>query len=326
MSRYRHRLPHLHGNTPLLTDGGLETTLIFHDHLDLPHFASFTLLQSESGRAHLRQYFERYITIAQAHDVGMVLEAPTWRANADWGKRLGYDATALDTANRTAIHMLAELRHEHERPGQPMIISGNLGPRGDGYRVDTHMSVGEAAPSHAAQIASFAASEADLVSAFTMNYVEEAIGVVQAARRLAMPVVISFTVEVDGRLPSGETLAHAIQRTDMLTEGYVAYFMVNCAHPQHIWPAMPSDAAWVNRIGGLRANASRCSHAELDAATELDAGDPQELGQLYAQMCRQFPKVQIVGGCCGTDDRHITAIIAAVTASKPTSMPLQCHH
>lgn len=310
MNRYREQLPQL-CDTLFLTDGGLETTLIFYEGVDLPGFAAFNLLKDEEGLTILRRYYDRYLALARAYGVGAVLETPTWRANKDWGAELGYDANALADANRKAVAMMLDLRATYETPTTPMVVSGNLGPRGDGYRAEVRMTAAEARSYHSQQIDSFAQTDADLVSAFTINYIDEAIGIVQASRDAAMPVVISFTVETDGHLPSGESLAEAVQRTDLATDHYAAYYMINCAHPTHFQHVFSDGGAWRGRIRGLRANASRCSHAELDESTELDAGNPNELGIQYQQLREQLPQLAVLGGCCGTDHRHIGAIFAA---------------
>ena len=310
MSHYRNQLP-MQGDTLFLTDGGLETTLVFLDGMELPAFAAFPLLDDTGGRARLRSYYREYLELARARGHGFVLEAPTWRANADWGAALGYDATRLADANRRAIDFLAELRDAYDSPQTPVVISGNIGPRGDGYRVETQMSPEQACDYHRAQISTFATTPADLVSAFTLNYAEEAIGVSVAARAEKIPAVISFTVETDGRLPSGESLAAAIRRSDEATGSYPAYYMINCAHPAHFQHLLddPGLPAW--RIRGLRANASRRSHAELDASTDLDDGDPVELGGQYRQLLQQLSELRVLGGCCGTDFRHVEAISRA---------------
>jgi S-methylmethionine-dependent homocysteine/selenocysteine methylase len=310
MSKYREHLPQLDDRL-FLTDGGLETTLVFHEGLDLPCFAAFDLLKDEEGIDILRRYYDRYVEIARAHGVGVVLESPTWRANADWGDRLGYDAATLADANRKSIGLMLEIRAATEHPSAPMVISGNLGPRGDGYQVEARMTAAEAQSYHARQIETFAQTDADLVSAFTINYVEEGIGIVRAAQAVDMPVVISFTVETDGRLPSGEGLDEAIGRTDTETGGYAAYYMINCAHPTHFCHVLDDGGKWRERIRGLRANASCRSHAELDDSTELDTGDPGELGTQYRKLRRILPRLTVLGGCCGTDHRHVQAIFTA---------------
>ena len=311
MSLYRKRLPQLEDEL-FLTDGGLETTLVFHRGLDLPCFAAFDLLKDDAGAAILREYFGPYLETARRHRAGFILEAPTWRANPDWAAKLGYDAPALDAANRRAIELMVELRAENAAD-QPIVISGNLGPRGDGYRVESRMTAAQARVYHAAQIDTFAGTEADMIAAFTMTYTEEAIGILHAAREAGLPAVISFTLETDGRLPSGETLAHAIRRTDADTDGYAAYYMINCAHPAHFADVLADEGSWRERIRGVRANASKRSHAELDASTDLDAGDAATLGREYRELKALLPNLNVLGGCCGTDDRHVQAIAAACT-------------
>ncbi|MEN8374783.1 MAG: homocysteine S-methyltransferase family protein [Gemmatimonadota bacterium] len=307
MARYRSALPQL-GSDLFLTDGGIETTLIFHEGLELPDFATFPLLGTAEGRDALRKYFRAYGDIARRFGVGVVLESATWRANPDWAARLGYDAAALAEANRGAIGLLEEIRDEYESEETPVVISGCVGPRGDGYSPGSTMSEEEAHAYHREQIDTFADTAADLVTALTMNYVEEAIGVVRAAREAVMPVVIAFTVETDGRLPTGQSLKGAIEQVDSETSGYASYFMINCAHPSHFEHVVAEGGAWVGRLGGLRANASRLSHAELDEAEELDSGDPVELGENYARLKGLLPALTVMGGCCGTDHRHVGSI------------------
>ena len=311
MSKYRHRLPQL-GNSLFLTDGGLETTLLFHDKIELPHFAAFDLLGKKAGVERLRAYFETYTRIALERRVGIVLEAPTWRANADWGAKLGYDAADLADANRLGIGLLLEVRDALETPATPIVISGNIGPRGDGYRADARMSIADALRYHGAQVETFAATDADMIGAFTMNYVEEAVGIAMATRAHAMPLALSFTVETDGKLPSGQSLVDAIERVDAETDEYPAYYMINCAHPTHFEGALDELGSKLRRVRGLRANASRRSHAELDASTDLDAGDPVTLGAEYRALQPKLPALTVVGGCCGTDHRHVAAIAQAM--------------
>lgn len=312
MGKYRKRLPQT-ANRLFVTDAGLETELVFIDGRELPHFAAFDLLKDDAGFERLRAYYLRYAEIATAHGLGLLLETPTWRASPAWGARLGYDREALADANRRAVSLLLEIRAAFETPSTPVVVSGNLGPRGDGYRPESRMTAAEAREYHAWQIGTFAATDADLVSVFTMNYVEEAIGVAAAAKAYAMPVAISFTVETDGRLPTGQRLAEAIEATDAATGGHPAYYMINCAHPTHFARTLREGGAWRERIRGLRANASHRSHAELEASRELDDGDPEEFGQQYRALRPLLPRLTVVGGCCGTDHRHVGSICRALS-------------
>ena len=307
MTRYRSALPQLGGDL-FLTDGGLETTLIFHEGMELPHFAAFHLLKTQEGKAALRKYFCTYAELAKRFSVGLILESPTWRSNPDWGARLGYTALDLAEVNRKAISLLEEIRSEYGTDRTPVVISGCVGPRGDGYVPDRAMSVQEAEAYHCEQVGALASTEADMVCAITMNYANEAVGIASAARRADMPVAISFTVETDGNLPTGQTLKAAIEQVDEATSGYPAYYMINCAHPTHFKSRLGTGEPWVERIRGLRANASRMSHAELDEAPELDTGDPVEFGREYAELKRRLHQLSVMGGCCGTDHRHVEEI------------------
>lgn len=295
-----------------LTDGGLETTLIFHEGIDLPEFASFVLLESKEGTEALRRYYRRYLDIAVESGCGFVLEAPTWRANRDWGRQLGYDGKTLSELNERAIRLLQELRDEYGAKDVPTVVSGNIGPRGDGYVAGDLMSVEDAAAYHEFQVSIFEKTGAEVVTAMTMTYPEEAAGIVLAAKKHGLPSVIGFTTETDGRLPNGLPLEDAIELVDRVTGGGPAYYMINCAHPDHFSSVLADGARWSSRIRAVRANASRCSHAELDESTELDMGDPQEFGELHRLLRQRFPQLSVFGGCCGTDHRHVVALSSAL--------------
>ena len=290
---------------PWVADGGLETTLIFHDGIDLPHFASCLLFdsESESGVKALERYFQSYIDLARTAGTGFVLDTATWRSGAFWADTLGRTEAGMERLTRASTAFAVGLRDAHETATLPILVNGVVGPAGDGYAPDRMHTPEAAAAIHAPQIRWMAEEGADLVSAMTMTHTGEAIGIAEATRAAGLPVVISFTVETDGRLVSGPTLAEAIATTEDATGGYPLFYMVNCAHPDHFTDALSGD--WTARIGGVRANASRMSHAELDAATELDDGNPEEFGTLYAGFRDSLPALRVIGGCCGSDERHI---------------------
>jgi homocysteine S-methyltransferase len=294
-----------------LTDGGLETTLVFLEGLELPCFAAFPLLLSEDGRRRLESYFVPYIRTAVERDVGFILDTPTWRANADWGAKLGFSRDALKDINRQAVAWASSLRDKHADGRSPVLIDGAIGPRGDGYRPGDQMTADQAQDYHSEQVNALRDAGADMVTAFTMNYAEEAMGIAEAAQAASIPVVLSFTLETDGRLASGETLQSAIERTDLATHSAPIYYMINCAHPTHFDDILSNGEAWTQRVGGLRANASRKSHAELDESVELDSGDPADLGRRYRELRGRLKNLSVLGGCCGTDHRHIVAICDA---------------
>jgi homocysteine S-methyltransferase len=308
VAKYREGLPQL-GDRKFLTDGGLETTLIFLQGVDLREFAAFPLLADQSGLERLEQYYAAYLTVACQAGAGFIAEAATWRASSRWGERLGYGRDQLAELNRAGISLLFEQRTDFESKARaPLVLSGCVGPRDDAYSPSSFLGADEALRYHAAQIETFAETEADLVSALTLTHTGEAIGIVRAAQRVAIPVAISFTVETDGRLPSGESLGDAIDRVDDATGGSVAYYMINCAHPSHFESVLGAGGGWIGRLKGIRANASRRSHAELDEAESLDSGDPGELAEGYQRILGVHRGVTVIGGCCGTDHRHIAAI------------------
>jgi homocysteine S-methyltransferase len=297
----------------VITDAGIETVLLFQRGLDLPSFAAFPLLDSEDGRRHLAEYIGDFVSLADQYDAGLVLETPTWRANRDWGGQLGYSRDDLRRVAHESVELADGTRSSRKSTGTTL-ISGCVGPRGDGYVPGTTMSAPDAAAYHAQQIGDLADAGADLVTSFTFSYVEEGTGFAAAAAERGIPAVVGFTVETDGRLATGMPLGEAIETVDAATGSSVAWYMVNCAHPDHIGAGVPDGSdPWTERVGAVRSNASRMSHAELDEAQELDAGDPAEFGRDSVGLRRTFPNLRVVGGCCGTDIRHVTAIADAWT-------------
>jgi S-methylmethionine-dependent homocysteine/selenocysteine methylase len=289
-----------------LTDGGIETSLLFHAGLELPCFASFPLLGDERGRAAIRRYFEPFLDMAQERGLPFVLDTATWRANPDWGTKLGHTADTLAAANSDAVALARELAAERS----DVTINGVLGPRADGYAVGERMSGDHAGEYHRWQIGVLREAGVQRITALTLSYPDEAVGVVQAAAAVGVPVVVSFTVETDGRLPDGTSVSDAVERVDGATNGAADFFMINCAHPTHIAAGL-DDAAGLDRIGGLRVNASALSHAELDEAETLDEGDPVALGRSHAALGDKLHSIRLLGGCCGTDHRHVAEIAAA---------------
>ena len=299
-----------------LTDAGLETVLVFDEGFELPCFAAFPLVDTDEGRAALRRYYEPFLELARDRGVPLVLAAPTWRANPDWGRQLGYVGDKLAAVNRRALAFVEELRDEVLGPAQrgDVVIEACIGPRGDAYQPTLVMDAREAESYHAVQLRTVAETGCAQATALTLTYVDEAVGIVRAAKAAGLPVHIGFTLETDGRLPSGASIEDAIVAVDAATDGAAESFMINCAHPTHFAHALP-DGDSRTRIRGLRANASALSHAELDEAEELDSGDPADLAERYVALRRDLPELEVVGGCCGTDIRHVTAICDAWLAA-----------
>lgn len=295
---------------PYLTDGGMETFMIFDQGFELPCFSAASLLESPEGRAALEAYFERFIDLARANGRGFLMDTPTWRSGLAWAEALGLSETEQLAVNQTAVAFTAAIRAQHEEAGSPIVLNGVIGPAGDAYAPDTALTAEAAQMMHAPQVRALAQAGVDMISAMTLTHAGEALGLVRAAQKEDVPIAISFTVETDGRLPSGQPLNEAMAEVDAGSEAYALYFMINCAHPDHFIMTVDTDEAWIERIGGLRTNASRLSHAELDAAEELDDGDPIELGALHEPLLRMLPNIRVLGGCCGTDHRHVGCIAA----------------
>ncbi|UJR34873.1 hypothetical protein I4U23_027651 [Adineta vaga] len=307
MAKYRNQLSQFVDQF-FITDAGVETILIFDEGIELPCFAAFILLKDETKCEWVRNYLRTYMNLARKYNTGFILQSVTWRANPDWMKKLGYSDQDVIDINRQAIEMLEDIRNEYSAENFPIITSGCLGPRGDGYNPTSMMSAEEAQLYHAVQINIFSQTNADLITAMTLNYAEEAIGITRAAKAVGMPIVISFTVETDGCLPSGQTLKDAIELVDHATENTPVYYMINCAHPGHFERLFVSDEPWLLRIRGIRCNASAKSHTELDECKELDSGNPVEFGELNRALLEKSKVLSIFGGCCGTDHRHVEEI------------------
>ncbi len=313
MNAQLQRTPWPSTQTTIVTDGGLETWLVFTRGVDLPAFAAYPLVATAEGRALLAEYYGYYAEIARSIDAAVVLETPTWRANPDWAATLGHDRPALAEFISASVDVVKDVRNGWSGD-RAFLIGGTVGPRGDGYRIDSMMNTDSAASYHSFQVGCMAEGGVDMVTALTMGYVEEAVGIARAAEAVGLPVIVSYTVETDGRLPSGMPLAEAIEATDLATSGYPTHYMINCAHPAHFDFVLDGTTSWSARIGGLRANASQLSHTELDEMVELDDGDPADLAARYVQLREDLPALQVVGGCCGTDHRHVAAIAAAWNA------------
>jgi homocysteine S-methyltransferase len=294
-----------------VTDGGLETDLLFLRGIELPEFAAFPLLDSAEGREALSDYYRAYVDIAVRAGAPLLLETPTWRANPDHAALLGYDAAGLDRVNRMAVEFMSGLAREREADLVGWSVGGMLGPRGDGYASSGPVDPDAAAEYHRPQLESFAAAGARRACVLTLTEVGEAIGLSRAAADAGLAMGIGFTVETDGRLPDGTRLAEAVAAVDAIAPP--AYFVINCAHPSHILAGFESDSGlddpvWRERIGGLRVNASTMTHAELDESEVLDAGDPVQLAIDQQPLIDAFANLEVLGGCCGTDARHVAAM------------------
>lgn len=320
MPKYRQNLPHL-GMDIYACYLGMDTEILYRDGIDLPGFASYPLLLNPDHKNLLRNYYHNLMDLARGQNVGLILDSVTWVANRDRGAELGFSPDDLKKLNTEAIELIADVREE--KGDLPTVLCGQVGPRGDGYAPADQMSTHEAEDYHSEQIEVYSNTEADLVSGFTLCYPEEAAGVVRAAQRFDIPVAIAFTVETDGRLPTGVSLKEAIEQVDAESDGSALYYLINCAHPDH-FTSILSDEPWMARLKGVVANASRCSHAELDIAEELDEGDPNELGIQVGGLRKQFSHLTILGGCCGSNLRHMKRILEEAKSAVQEELNVEC--
>lgn len=308
--KYREQLPQL-GNDIFACYTGMDTELLYRDGIDLPGFASYPLLLNPKHRSILRNYYRDLVSLAKEQNVGVILDAVTWVANRDRGADLGFTPADLRKFNIDAINLIADVRDEIG--DLPTALCGQVGPRDDGYAPSSKMSTQEAEDYHSEQIETYSNTAADFVCGSTICYPEEAAGIVRAAKNSNMPVAISFTVETDGRLPTGVSIKDAIEQVDTESNTGAVYFLINCAHPDHFTKFF-NDEPWMKRLHGVVANASRCSHSELEAAEELDSGNPDELGIQVGGLRKQYPHFNILGGCCGSNLQHIKRIIEEAKA------------
>ena len=300
-------LPHA-SDKYFLVYAGTGTDLIFNHGIELPGFASFPLLEQPETRAVLAGQMQALVQLAGEMGTGCILDAPTWMANADRAAPLGYDAESLRDVNKAGVALMEEVRQASGR--DDVLVSACIGPRYDPYADIPSMTVEQARQYHGVQLAVLKETTVDLVTAYTFNRTSEAAGCVLAAKDIGLPIVMSLVVETDGCLADGTKLVDAVNQIEAETEGAALFYMVNCAHPTHFANALRAHP----RLKGVVANASSCSHAELDEAEDLDEGDPAQLGQQIADIMRGNTSIRVFGGCCGTDMRHLKQMALKVAS------------
>jgi homocysteine S-methyltransferase len=313
------RIRDLLGRHTFLTNAGTETYLVFQQGVDLPEFCAFVVHEDEESWAELeRNHLDPIFRAAAENRCGLMLDALVWRAQPDFVAKLGRAPEELGPINERAVSRTRasvdrwRRANGHSAETFPVLIAADIGPRGDGYRVENSEVTSDAAREyHRAQIEALAAARVDVVCALTMTTAAESIGIVEAATACELPTIVSPTVETDGRLPDKRPLKSFIEDVDRATEGAPLFYMVNCAHPTHLFPCLEAARAtgesWLSRFRGFRANASAKSHGELDNSTELDRGDVQELAEQMATIQAAYG-LRVIGGCCGTDHEHLIAM------------------
>ena len=282
----------------MTSGGGFETWMQYVDGFTLRHFCGFELLNDARGITCLRDYQRKIIEAAVANGFGVINEGLHYRASRDWGELIGFSKEALEDINIRGIEFYRELGREYDSPDTPMLVGGVIGPRGDAYNVGRTPDAAEAEDYHSEQI-------------LTFSSVQEAIGLVRAAKAAGMPVIVSFIAANGGRLQGGETLQQAITLVDAATGSGPDYYMINCTHPTEFEQGLtPGD--WTTRLGGFMPNAVAMETLDLCKLGHLEDGDPAELGHQMADLARRFPHINVWGGCCGTDGRHIGQITRQV--------------
>ncbi len=307
------RLPHRTEDI-FLTDGGTETWLMYKRGFDLPEFSAFHLLNDPRATSALHEYYQAFADIAVTLGTGFIFDSLTYRASRDWGRLLGYSSEGLAEMNHKCLDLYREIAAKAGLADEFVVISGCVGPKGDAYNTNEGLTAEGAEEYHGEQIETFRKAGADIVTALTLNATDEAIGIARAARNAGLPSVISFTLEKDRKLRSGQSLQQAIEIVDAETGNAPAYYMINCSHPKDFGPAL-GKGKWVERIRGLRANASTLDHGTLCQLGHLEEGNPDELARQYRDLRNAYPQLNVFGGCCGTDFVHVEKIGNAIMAA-----------
>ncbi|WP_135504117.1 homocysteine S-methyltransferase family protein [Roseovarius aestuariivivens] len=299
-----------------LTEGGTETDVLYNYGFELPEFAMFPLLDDPEADKVIRDLYRRYFDVAEKHQTGMLVLGHDYRASPDWGAKLGYTPEGLAEMERRTIGFLEDLRREYEGRVSDVYIAGCVGPRGDAYGTGGGITESEAEDYHAVQLSTLKSTSADMAISLTLNNIPEAIGIVRAAAAIGIPIGISLTLTTEGRLRSGPSLREAIEEIDEKTNGAAAWFGTNCAHPLEFATALADDGPWLDRLRYIRPNAVQMDQIALCKLGHLEDGDPVELGRQMGDVARRFPRADILGGCCGTDERHLGEIAKNVNACR----------
>ena len=303
----------LHRSRVILTEGAVierlrrETTIT----LD-PHVLHAAWIRLAAGRQALARLYEQYIDVGRRYDLPLILGAPTWRASAERIQRAGIEAGI--GLNAEAVMFVKALRGRTGQYGRRIFVAGMMACRNDAYKPQHALDVAAARRFHAAQAEALAAAMPDLILAATLPAASEAEGLARALADVACPYLISFVIRPDGNLLDGTRLDAAMGRIDQRIDPPPAAYMVNCVHPDHLDAAlagMPAAAPPTGRLLGLQANASRLSPEALDGRAVLDASAPAEFAAAMVRLQRRY-RLKIFGGCCGTDQRHLQAMAAAL--------------
>ncbi len=294
----------------ILTEGALIERLRRDAAVSLdPHVLHAGFVYDEGGRRALRGLYRQYLDIGLAADLPMIVCTPTWRANP---VRLRLADLADRDANGDGARFVAAIRDEYDAYARQVFIGGLIGCAGDAYKPEEGLSTAAATAFHVTQTVALATAGVDFLFAATLPNVDEALGMAHAMAACRIPYVVSFVLQRDGRLLDGIPLHQAVTMIDEAANPRPLFFMANCVHPRVFEAALASEVSRSGsvheRVIGLQANTSMRSPDELDGRGEVDPGEgPEALANAMLRLRRRFG-TKVLGGCCGTDDRHIAWI------------------
>jgi S-methylmethionine-dependent homocysteine/selenocysteine methylase len=301
-------------NKLFLTEAGIETELMYKWGFEIPHFAMFALLENDQIVSTLRGMYRSYLDVAAKHEMSFLMGGFDYRASPDWAELLGYGPEALKEANLRCLDFHRQMGAEYASDVPEAVTMGCVGPRGDAYQLNRTISEAEAEDYHSVQLTTLRDAKVPLVYAATFNNIPEAVGVVRAARRLGLPIALSFSLDSNSKLKSGPSVKEAIEAVDEATDRAPEFYAINCSHPVEFEPAL-EPGSWIERLRNLRPNASKMEKIALCKLGHLEEGDPIELGQLMGQLAKRYPHMDIWGGCCGTGEVHLEEIARNVCAA-----------
>jgi homocysteine S-methyltransferase len=296
-----------------LSEGGTETEILYKYGFELPQFAMFPLLDNPEAVSKMQGMYRKYLDVVAKHGMCALMGGLDYRASPDWGKLLGYSPQGLSEANHKSINFLREIAKEYTSDIPDILIQGLIGPRGDAYKMNLNITENEAEDYHSIQLNTLKEANVDLALAITFNNIPESIGVARAAKKIGVPLAISLSLDSTSKLNSGPSLAEAITTIDEETELAPEFYLINCSHPLEYESAIVSGD-WINRIRGVRPNASKMEKIALCQIGHLEDGDPVELGVQCGDLARRYPHMDIWGGCCGTWDTHLDQIAKNILA------------
>lgn len=308
----------LETGAPILADAAIETRIMFETRVRMdPHIQVAALLERPRGRAALREIYATYLDVAWAHGLPIVMGTPTFRASRRYVERARRPAAeTVRRLNTEAVAFLNEIRDQGEH--DPVFLAGVIGPYGDAYSPDDCLNHLDGADYHLEQVRALAEAGVDALFAPTFPSIEEAHGVAMAMATTELPYAIGFVLDHRGRMLDGTYLHDAIERIDNAVVPAPAWYAISCVHPTVARTALADLASAgggaLTRLREVKANGSRLAPDELVSLDHADSDEPDIFGEAMHQLGIDFD-VQILGGCCGTDSRHLAALARRLEAA-----------